>query len=138
MESGATTGRPRRCGWFDAVAVRHAVRVNGSRWLALTKLDVLEGVHPLKICTAYKVGGKTLKEWPNDRLLQAQARPVYEEMPGFEGSIRGMTRFEQLPPNARRFIKRLETGVGAKVAMVSLGRSREETIILDSKFPWKP
>jgi adenylosuccinate synthase len=138
MEFGATTGRPRRCGWFDAVAVRHAVRVNGSRWLALTKLDVLEGVHPLKIAVAYRAGHKWIKEFPNDRALQAQAVPVYEEMPGFKGSIRGMTRYAQLPVNARRYVRRLEQLVGAKVAMISLGRSREETIILDSKFPWKP
>jgi adenylosuccinate synthase len=138
MEFGATTGRPRRCGWFDAVAVRHAVRVNGSSWLALTKLDVLEGVHPLKIAVAYRVGNKILKEFPSDRLAQAEAKPVYEEMPGFRGSIRGMTRFAQLPENARRYVNRLETLVGAKLAMVSLGRSREETIIMDSKFPWKP
>ncbi len=138
MEFGATTGRPRRCGWFDAVAVRHAVRINGSRWLALTKLDVLEGVHPLKIAVAYRVGGKILKEFPSDRQAQAEAQPVYEEMPGFHGSIRGMTRYAQLPENARRYVKRLEELVGAKLAMISLGRSREETIIMDSKFPWKP
>src|SRR5207253_8104171 len=71
MEFGATTGRPRRCGWFDVVAVRHAVRINGSRWLALTKLDVLEGVNPIKIAVAYKVGGKTLKDFPSDRQMQA-------------------------------------------------------------------
>ncbi len=138
MEFGATTGRPRRCGWFDAVAVRHAVRVNGSRWLALTKLDILEGIHPLKIAVAYRAKGKRLNEFPNDRQLQAEAQPIYEEMPGFEGSIRGLRRYKQLPLNARRYIQRLEKLVGAKVAMVSLGRSREETIILDSKFPWKP
>ncbi len=138
MEFGATTGRPRRCGWFDAVAVRHAVRINGSRWLALTKLDVLEGVDPLRIATGYRVGSTILKEFPNDREMQAKAVPVYEDRPGFQGSIRGMTKYSQLPLNARRYIQRLEDLVGAKVAMVSLGRSREETIILDSKFPWKP
>lgn len=138
MEFGATTGRPRRCGWFDAVAVRHAVRINGSRWLALTKLDVLENVNPLRIAVAYRAGGKILKEFPTDRQAQAEAQPIYEEMPGFTGSIRGMTRYSQLPVNARRYVARLEKLVGAKMAMVSLGRSREETIIMDSKFPWKP
>src|SRR6202789_870497 len=138
MEFGATTGRPRRCGWFDAVAVRHAVRINGSRWLALTKLDVLEGVNPLKICTGYKIGNRIVREWPTDRLFQAEAQPVYEQMPGFTESIGGMTRYGQLPLNARRYIARLEKLVGAKMAMVSLGRSRDETIILDGKFPWKP
>jgi adenylosuccinate synthase len=138
MEFGATTGRPRRCGWFDAVAVRSAVRINGSQWLALTKLDVLEGIHPLKIAVGYRVGNRVLKEFPNDRQLQAQAEPIYEEMPGFQGSIRGMKRYSELPLNARNYVKRLEKLVGAHFAMISLGRSREETIILDSKFPWKP
>jgi adenylosuccinate synthase len=138
MEFGATTGRPRRCGWFDAVAVRHAVRINGSRWLALTKLDILEGIHPLKIAVGYRVGNKIIREFPTDRQCQAQAQPVYEEVPGFEGSLRGMRRYNQLPLNARRYVGRLEDLVGAKVAMVSLGRSREETIMLDSQFPWKP
>jgi adenylosuccinate synthase len=138
MEFGATTGRPRRCGWFDAVAVRHAVRINGARWLALTKLDVLEGVNPLRIAVAYRVKGKLIKEFPSDRQLQEQAEPVYEDLPGFEGSIRGMKHYGQLPVNARRYIERLEKLVNSKVAMVSLGRSREETIVLDSKFPWKP
>ena len=138
MEFGATTGRPRRCGWFDAVAVRHAVRINGSRWLALTKLDVLEGVNPLRICVGYRIGKKIVREWPSDRIAQAEAQPIYEDMPGFTESIRGMIRYNHLPLNARRYIARLETLVGAKVALVSLGRSREETIMLDGKFPWKP
>jgi adenylosuccinate synthase len=138
MEFGATTGRPRRCGWFDAVAVRSAVRINGSRWLALTKLDVLEDVHPLKICVGYRVGGKVIKDFPNDRQWQAEAVPVYEEMDGFHGSIRGITKYAQLPVNAQRYVRRLEKLVGAHFAMISLGRSREETIILDSTFPWKP
>jgi adenylosuccinate synthase len=138
MEFGATTGRPRRCGWFDAVAVRSAVRINGCQWLALTKLDVLEGVDPLRIAVAYRIGNRLVKEWPNDRQAQAEATPVYEEIPGFQGSIRGMTKYSQLPTNAQRYVKRLEQLIGAKFAMISLGRSREETIILDSKFPWKP
>src|SRR6185437_5372841 len=138
MEFGATTGRPRRCGWFDAVAVRHAVRVNGSDWLALTKLDVLEGIHPLKIAVSYRAHGRLIREFPSDRQLQAEAEPVYEEMPGFAGPLRGLRRYAQLPLNARRYVQRLEKLVGAKIAMVSLGRSREETIILNSKFPWKP
>ena len=137
-EFGATTGRPRRCGWFDAVAVRHAVRINGSRWLALTKLDVLEGIDPIRIAVGYQVRGKTIREWPSDRQMQAEATPLYEQMPGFGGSIRGLRRYSQLPINARRYVQRLEKLVDAKVAMISLGRSREETIVLDSKFPWKP
>ena len=143
MEFGATTGRPRRCGWFDAVAVRHAVRINPDRaWLtALTKLDIFDqrtAFIRLKIGVAYRVGKRILREFPTDRQDQAEAQPSYEEMPGFQGSLRGMTKYLQLPANARRYIARLEKLVGAKMAMVSLGRSREETIILDGKFPWKP
>ena len=138
MEFGATTGRPRRCGWFDAVAVRSAVRINGSQWMALTKLDVLEGVHPLRIGVAYRIGKKIVKEFPNDRQMQADAVPVYEEMDGFDGSIRGMKHYSQLPLNARKYVKRLEEVMGSHFAMISLGRSREETFFLDSKFPWKP
>src|SRR5262249_36347907 len=107
-------------------------------WLAVTKLDVLEGVNPLRICTGYRVGKKIIRDWPTDRQAQALAQPIYEDMPGFNESVRGMIRYHQLPINARRYLARLEKLVGAKVAMVSLGRSRDETIMLDGKFPWKP
>ena len=138
MEFGATTGRPRRCGWFDAVAVRHAVRINGSRWLALTKLDVLEGVHPLKIAVAYRVGNKILREFPDRSPASGRSQPVYEEMPGFQGSIRGMTRYcaaagqcpalRQAPGRARG----RQNGDG--LARPQPRRNHYSGL----KFPWKP
>ena len=137
QEFGATTGRPRRCGWFDALVVRHAVRLNGMDSLILTKLDCLEGFSTLKICTAYKYKGKLLKEYPASRLIQARCEPVYEEMPGFTGSIRGITKFSQLPKNAQKYVKRLEELVGARIELISLGRKREETITVGKSNLWK-
>jgi adenylosuccinate synthase len=137
QEFGATTGRPRRCGWFDAVVVRHAVRLNGMASLILTKLDCLEGVPSIKICTAYKYKGKIIKEYPASRLIQAKCEPVYEQMPGFEGSIKGTTKFSQLPKNAQKYVKRLEQLVGARIELISLGRKREETITVGKSNLWK-
>ena len=128
QEFGATTGRPRRCGWFDAVVLRHSVRVNGIKHLILTKLDCLEGLDKIKICVAYKYKGKILKDFPASRIVQRDCKPVYEEMPGLNGIVRGVTKFEKLPANAKKYIKRLEQLVGAKIDLVSLGRKREETI----------
>ena len=128
QEFGATTGRPRRCGWFDAVVLRHSVRVNGIKHLILTKLDCLEGLDKIKICVAYKYKGKILKDFPASRIVQRDCKPVYEEMPGLNGIVRGVTKFEKLPANAKKYIKSLEQLVGAKIDLVSLGRKREETI----------
>lgn len=136
QEYGATTGRPRRCGWFDAVLVRHAVRVNGLDNLIITKLDCLEGIKTIKICVGYKHKGKVVNEFPASRLMQAECTPVYEEMPGFDGSIRGVTRFADLPKNAQRYIKRLEELSGANIALISLGRKREETIPVGKTKLW--
>jgi adenylosuccinate synthase len=136
QEFGATTGRPRRCGWFDAVVVRHAVRLSGMDHLILTKLDCLEGMETLKICIAYKYKGKTLTEFPASRLAQAECTPVYEEMPGFQGAIRGATSFAKLPRNAQRYVKRLEQLVGARIELISLGRKREETIEVGKSKLW--
>jgi len=127
-EYGATTGRPRRCGWFDAVVVRHSVRVSGIDHLILTKLDCMEDMDKVKICVAYKYKGKIYKEFPASRTIQAGAQPVYEEMPGFKGKVRGVTSFKKLPKNAQKYVKRLEQLVGAKIDLISLGRKREETI----------
>ena len=128
QEFGATTGRPRRCGWFDAGVLRDSVRVNGIKHLILTKLDCLEGLDKIKICVAYKYKGKILKDFPASRIVQRDCKPVYEEMPGLNGVVRGVTKFEKLPANAKKYIKRLEQLVGAKIDLVSLGRKREETI----------
>jgi adenylosuccinate synthase len=129
QEFGAVTGRPRRCGWYDAVAVRYAVRVNGLDALALTKLDVLDGMEALQICTAYRCGGATLTEFPGDLAQLAACEPVYESMPGWTRPAAGVRRYADLPDGARRYIARLEELTGVPAAVVSTGSAREDTII---------
>ena len=107
-EYGAVTGRPRRCGWYDAVAVRYGARINGLDALALTKLDVLDGLDRIDICTAYRCGSRTLTEFPSDIGQLAACEPVYESMPGWSSPTKGVRRFEDLPEAARRYIARLE------------------------------
>jgi adenylosuccinate synthase len=128
-EYGAVTGRPRRCGWYDAVAVRYGVRINGLDALALTKLDVLDGLDRIEICTAYRYGSRTLTEFPSDLSQLAACEPVYESMPGWETPTRGAKRFSDLPENARRYIARLEQVSGVPAAIVSTGSDREDTIL---------
>jgi adenylosuccinate synthase len=128
QEFGAVTGRPRRCGWYDAVATRFACRVNGLDALALTKLDVLDGLPELQICTAYKCRGVTLTEMPGDLAQLAQCEPVYETMPGWRAGTRGVRRYADLPREARAYIARLEEVTGVPAAIVSTGSAREETI----------
>jgi adenylosuccinate synthase len=135
-EYGATTGRPRRCGWFDAVVVRHSVRVSGIKHLILTKLDCMEEIEAIKICVAYKYKGKIYKEMPASRTVQAGCKPVYEEMPGFKGKVKGVTDFKKLPENAQKYVKRLEELVGAQIDLISLGRKREETIEVRKGVKW--
>jgi adenylosuccinate synthase len=136
VEYGATTGRPRRCGWFDAVIVRHSVRLSGIKHLILTKLDCIEDIDKIKICVAYKYKDKLYKEFPASRTVQKYAEPVYEEMSGFKGKIRGITDFEKLPLNAQKYVKRLEQLVDAPIDLISLGRKREETIEVRKDVKW--
>ena len=128
QEYGASTGRPRRCGWFDAVVVRYAARINGLDALALTKLDVLDGLDELKICTGYRVAGRTITEFPAD-LSAGTYEAVYESLPGWKEPTRGARDFDELPTEARRYIARLEEASGVPAAIVSTGSDREETII---------
>jgi len=128
-EYGASTGRPRRCGWYDAVAVRYAARVNGLDALALTKLDVLDGFSEIKICTAYRCGDETLTEMPSDLAKLAACVPVYETMPGWDRPTKGVTRFADLAEGARNYIRRLEEVSGVPAAIVSTGSERDHTII---------
>ena len=136
-EFGSTTGRPRRCGWFDAPVVRRAIAISGITRLALTKLDVLANVNPLKVCVAYRYGGKILKEFPNSRKAQAECEPVYKTLPGFGEISSNARRFKDLPPKAQSYVRFLEKVSGAKMSFISLGRSREETIRLESGSLWK-
>ena len=130
-EYGAVTGRPRRCGWYDAVAVRYGVRINGLDALALTKLDVLDGLDHVDICTAYTCGGRTLTEFPSDFAQLAACQPVYESMPGWSAPTKGVRRWADLPEAARRYIARLEEVSGVQAAIVSTGSERDDTIVRD-------
>jgi adenylosuccinate synthase len=134
-EYGAVTGRPRRCGWFDAVAVRYAVRINGLDGLALTKLDVLDGLERIDICTAYRCGDRTLTEFPSDVAQLAQCEPVYESMPGWTTPTAGVRDFDRLPAAARNYIVRLEEVSGVRAAIVSTGSERDDTIVRSDVLP---
>ncbi|MDI6871237.1 MAG: adenylosuccinate synthase [Bacillota bacterium] len=129
-EYGTTTGRPRRVGWFDAVIVRHAVRVNGVDLLAVMSLDVLAGLSTVRLCTAYRYRGRQLPDFPADLRVLSECEPVYEELPGWEGELSGCQSLGELPENARRYLNRLSELTGAPLGLVSLGRERHETIAL--------
>ena len=128
-EFGTVTGRPRRCGWFDAVAVRYAVRLNGARALALTKLDVLDAQAEIPVCVGYRVGGRVLTEFPSCLDTLGEVEPVYETRPGWRSETVGVLEFERLPAAARDYVRFLEEQVGAEVALISTGPRREETIL---------
>jgi adenylosuccinate synthase len=133
-EFGATTGRPRRCGWLDSVALRRMVKLNGVSGLCVTKLDVLDGFDEIKVCTAYRLHGETLDAPPLDASNWSALEPVYESFPGWQDSSRGATRMEDLPPNARSYLAAMEAICGAPVHIVSTGPERSENIIL--KYPF--
>jgi adenylosuccinate synthase len=133
-EFGSATGRPRRIGWFDAVQTRYAIRLNGMWGLALTKLDVLTGIDPVKICVAYQVGGKRFEQLPPSRQVLGKVKPVYESVPGWKLGIGGARALSDLPENARRYLQRLEELCAMRLAIVSVGASREATIILQNPF----
>ncbi|MFA5205418.1 MAG: adenylosuccinate synthase [Lentisphaeria bacterium] len=126
-EFGATTGRPRRCGWFDAVATRYAVRLNGASKLAFTKLDVLDGMATLKICVGYEIAGRRYDAMPADVEDVALVTPVYETHPGWQESTTDARRWDDLPAAAQSYLRRLETLVGAKAAIISVGPNRAQT-----------
>jgi adenylosuccinate synthase len=129
QEYGASTGRPRRCGWFDAVVVRYSARINGLDALALTKLDVLDGLPEVHLCTGYRTANGVLTEFPANLRVLASAEPVYETLPGWSSPTKGVTRFEDLPTEAQRYIARLEEVSGVPCAIISTGSDRTETIV---------
>ncbi|MBF0605033.1 MAG: adenylosuccinate synthase [Nitrospirae bacterium] len=133
-EVGATTGRARRCGWFDAVVVRHAARVNGLTSMALTKLDVLDGLEKLRICVAYERNGSRIEHIPADPSVLEMCEPVYEEMPGWKTSVTLAKRKEDLPPEALAYLGRLEELTGVRVSILSTGADRDQTMILKNPF----
>jgi len=133
-EFGATTGRKRRCGWFDAVSMRKSAQLNSLSGICLTKLDVLDGLDKIGICTAYKINGKITEIAPLGADQYSACEAIIEEMPGWEGGTAGITDFDRLPENAKAYIARIEALVGVKVSILSTGPDRNETIILESPF----
>lgn len=127
-EFGATTGRPRRCGWCDLVAVDYAVKVNGLDGIALTKLDVLDGFDEIKICTAYEIDGKIRGHFPSSCAELAKAKPVYETLPGWKSDISRCRRFEELPKEARDYVRFIEERVKTPILLIGVGVGREDTI----------
>ena len=136
-EFGATTGRPRRCGWLDCVMLRESVCVNGITDLAINKLDILSGFPELQIATAYRIDGKLRHEFPMTMTDVANAEPVYEAMPGWTEDVTGARNFDDLPDNARRYIDRIETLVEVQAAFISVGPGRDETIMRTDLFATK-
>ncbi len=132
-EYGATTGRPRRCGWFDAVVVRYAARVNGLTGLALTKLDVLDSFDEVQICTGYLVDDELHEDFPDDLARLERARPVFETLPGWNTDTSGARSLDDLPHAARRFMDRLEELTGVPITFVSVGTKREQIIRVDGR-----
>ena len=133
-EYGATTGRPRRCGWFDAVVVNHAIRINGIQEVAITKLDVLNDFDKVKICVGYRVNGKVLQHVPSNLKILESSEPVYEELDGWKKEVKGTKKISELPVQAQRYLKRIEELTNVKIAMVSIGSERNETIELKNPF----
>ena len=133
-EFGATTGRPRRCGWFDAVAVRYAVRTNGMAGIALTKLDVLDAFDTLYICNAYRYKGELITEFPSDPKVLEGVEPVYEEMAGWTGSVAAIQTVDDLPKEARAYLDRIVDLLGVSLDVLSFGVRRDQTVVLNDPF----
>src|SRR5262249_37122282 len=133
-EFGTVTGRKRRCGWFDAVLVRQAIKVDGIKGIALTKLDVLDGFDNLKVCVGYRIGDATYDHLPASTKLQTKVTPVYETLEGWSESTRGARSWAQLPATAIKYIRRVEELIEAPVALLSTSPEREDTILVHDPF----
>ncbi len=133
-EYGSVTGRPRRCGWFDVPALKRSIQINGISGLCITKLDVLDGIETVKLAMSYKMNGVSCDLLPPGADGAAACEPVYEEMPGWSQSTAGVSDFAKLPVNAQNYLRRMEEACGAKIALVSTGPDRDETIVLSHPF----
>lgn len=133
-EFGSTTGRPRRTGWLDIVAAGYSARLNGFDSIAITKLDVLSGLDKIKVCVAYKTGGREIKDFKTNLNLLEGCEPVYESLDGWKEELTGIVNFNQLPNNAKKYIKRIEELVKTPISMISVGPGREQTIVLRKEF----
>jgi len=133
-EFGTTTGRPRRCGWFDAVVARYSARINGLDYLAITKLDVLTGMDTIKICTGYKYKDEVLTEFPESRKVLSACEPIYEEYPGWKEDISVVRKYEDLPDTAKQYLERLSEVSGVPVGIIGIGPKRSQTIIMKKLY----
>jgi adenylosuccinate synthase len=133
-EVGVNTGRQRRCGWFDAVLVRQTIAINGIHGVALTKLDVLDGLKTLKVCVGYRIGDKVVDYLPSGMRDQAAAEPIYEELDGWSETTQGARSWVDLPGNAVKYVRRIEELIGAPVALLSTSPEREDTILMHDPF----
>ena len=133
-EFGTVTGRKRRCGWFDAVLVRQAVAVNGIKGIALTKLDVLDGLDEIKVCTAYRLDGEVIDYLPASQGAQARVEPVYETLEGWKGTTAGARSWNDLPAQAVKYVRYIEELIGAPVALLSTSPERDDTILVTDPF----
>jgi adenylosuccinate synthase len=130
-EFGATTGRPRRCGWFDSVIVKHSIMVNGMDEIVVTKLDVLDCLDTLKICTGYKFEGKLYRDYPTSTRVLSGCEPVYEELPGWKVDTNRITAYSKLPKNAKNYLKSLQDILKTKIILISVGSDRKQTFSKD-------
>lgn len=133
-EYGATTGRPRRCGWLDMVALKYSIRVNGFTGLVITKLDILDGLEKIKMCTSYKCDGILHEEFPKELSVLERCEPVYEEVTGWKENTSGIKDFEKLPGAAREYIRKIESMLNTKIQIISSGQKRDELIMLHEPF----
>ncbi len=129
-EFGATTGRPRRCGWLDLPALKYSSKINGFDFLAITKLDVLSGFDEIKVCTAYKINGEIIDYFPTDVITLGKVEPIYKTFNGWKKSIQGLKKFEHLPENAKKYLSFIEENVGVKIKIISTGFERDDSIII--------
>ncbi|NTW04972.1 MAG: adenylosuccinate synthase [Peptococcaceae bacterium] len=134
FEFGTTTGRPRRCGWFDAVISRYAARINGLDYLAVTKLDVLSGLEKILICNEYQLDGKVITEFPTTIKELSRCKPVYQEMPGWKEDITKIRKLEDLPANARKYLEKISELSGVPVAIIGVGPGRDQTLMLKNLY----
>lgn len=130
-EYGSVTRRPRRCGWFDAVATKYAAELNGFDSVALTKLDVLDTLDEIKVCVGYEIGGKRVDTFPAVSSDLRQIKPIYETLPGWTSDTLGVTEFDQLPENARKYVEFLSDQIGVEIGLISTGPERDQTIVID-------
>ena len=133
-EFGSVTGRPRRCGWFDAVALRRTIMNSSVSGLCMTKLDVLDGLDVIRVCTGYRIGGEQSDEPPMFADAVAEVEPVYEELPGWQQSTAGIRDYQALPAAARRYLERVQELVGVPLDLISTGPDRDHTIVLRHPF----